>query len=431
MSLESKQEAIKRIKRIDRVYFTVAALCMAAFVWLYPREYPDAQARYELSEDEVIARAETFLNGHGYQTQGMEAEVLFRRTKDLHVYIQEVEDRDVLVRIAGTQESDSYPVHHWSVRWENDDDTQYRLLLSPSGHVYYFDNETTYNPLQLPADSVALRYMLPEGADVPNALFGPQSAQAFERIARYHLAATPFGDAGFQVDTLIVPSDRGIGTASVRFSDGASQYGVMREMRVDVTRDGALLELDSDFERGELAGSGAGTRSRPPWYAMSRVYYAGSVVLYGIGLFAIAILFFRRFGARLVDTPNAARDAIILGTLGGAGTALFAIDGFVSSGAPLIWMILGGLATMAVAGAGMAFIALVVSGAADSVTRESGIDPYAAWRLGRQGQWRLRPVGWSVLRGLGLAAVLLGVTSVGLALFDGVGVLPTEDSFTH
>ncbi|RMH49226.1 MAG: hypothetical protein D6685_19435 [Bacteroidetes bacterium] len=462
------------LNRADGVLGFLAVVGVLVYVGLLPRQHPDAAAVYALTPLEAQEIATQFLARHGYATDDLAVEAELRRSPDgLLDSLQAALGRPAIVQVLQTEVGEVLPAYYWQVRFlrhdapsvrpgpEGEHTDRFRILLTLSGRVWAFHNERTppepeasdpEERLQQRVDREALQVLwggedgrLPpleadldafsdtllarllffdvrasrgDGLEPPppddpdRAERGrrgrrPLSRAEAEALARFHLERLLPRAALLRADSVWMPAERGSRLARVRFVSTEPVYGQHRRVEVGVSAGGALQALDVRFN----------TPFRGVEPAEAIVAGVTRVSLYLIFVVALLVVFFRRLVQRLIDVRAALVDGAVLGVLFVIGAAMNLGVAPIGVQASERWIILiGTLVTLCVMAGLVVLITFLLSGAADSVARAVWPEKLLTASLVRQGTVRNGYVGASLLRGLAMAGILLGVMTLVLAV---------------
>lgn len=252
-------------------------------------------------------------------------------------------------------------------------------------------------------------------------------------LARYHLQRTIWGADAFRADSVWLLPERDNRLARVRLVRSEPVHGQQVEARVTVTAGGALLELDTEFnteasvftlgvEATTEEGMNAQTEGSAGGHILEIVAEAAEAIVLFALVVALIVAFFKRLAARLIDGKSAFLDMAVVGLCGALLIGLnkeLDLDPMFDS----IWLRVLMTTLMALlGGAGIGLFALVLSGATDSLTRAVWSKKLHSVSLLRLGAVRNVFVGGALLRGVGLALVLLGLVAGLLALFPGASL---------
>lgn len=456
-----------RFSPADWWLLALALLGLGAYAWLLPQVHPDAAATMALGEAEAIDIAEAFLADHEYGVVGLESEAEMRRAEHLLPALQEeLGHTGALEALRGDAQA-ILPAYYWLVEFtetfeETDGSVErrerYALGLLPNGTVWFFDNQsstprfltTMRQALLRHVDRPALEAALAAHGDAatldtrtladfsdslltarlafstfgrtqPDTTVIPANfletnvlgASAAIAIAQHHLQNTPFGPAGMVADSAwTVPEKQNL-LAQVRFLDTTRPYGQAIQATVTVTALGALQSIQTRFNP-DREGRGIPLRE------------VIMVVLYLIlGIFMF-VVFFRRFLRRMID----ARAAIYDGLIFGFAMALFVglqRDYVFMEGNMALWMrIVFGMMGVLLSAAAIALLIFLFTAATDSIARTIWPKKLQTTSLVRQSLFRNVFVGTALVRGLGVGAVLLGLTTVLLWLLPGPSIILRE-----
>ena len=240
------------------------------------------------------------------------------------------------------------------------------------------------------AGARTFRMTLPEGAPVAYAL--------------HHLDRTAWSPDRFQVEDVSFPPNTEGRLATVRLARSEPLAEQPTHLDVTVTAGGVLRHLDAQFETEESASS-----------TLDDAASVAEGVLFALLSLILIIVFFKRLGARLIDTTVIRVDGIVIGVLMALTAGLISEYEF---GVESFWIQLGiQVLIAAVTGIASGLFAGIIAGAGDSMTRAAWSKKVYAASLVRLGQFRNVFVGAALLRGLSLALILVGLHVVMLMLW--------------
>ncbi|MDX1546042.1 MAG: PP2C family protein-serine/threonine phosphatase [Rhodothermales bacterium] len=486
-----RSSVFRRLTRLDAVLAAGGVLGLLVYLVLLPTQHPLGAARYAPGPAEAQALAEAFLAEKGYPVEGLKAKASLRRNARLLNALQATHGRPEAVRWLGEAPAALpafyWEVHFEGRGGEEEEDPVplYFVRLGQDGAVWEFRRfpEAFGRPppsvvnveppeardpprrvdrrvLQavmappLPTEASPLLAALTDSMlaasfafDAPDSLWrqppptswqgdpelirtmaegqergvqiriglGPGAAVA---LARQHLAPLPWAGPAFRADSVWRPPDAEGRTARVRFARTEPLLGQALHAEVEVGAAGVLRDLELTFNPGAEA---------PFSGTVQRVADALQVGFIVIMVLVLVAAFFRRLAARLIDGRAALVDGVLLGLLMSTVMALY--DGFGFEGLGVsVWiqlLIRGGIAL--VVGAATAVFAMVVSAAADSMTRAVWPEKLRVSSLLRLGAYHNVYTGRALVRGTLLGLGLLGLSVLFLALFPAAAVAFAED----
>lgn len=458
----------KRLTSGDLLLFATGVIGLALYVFLLPTQHPDAAASYALGEGAAEGAATAFLARHGYAVDGLEAAAELRRYTDLLDGLQAHYGRSAARALLATDAVNEAPAYYWRVTYkevDEDGDTRdfYTVGVTLEGEVWRFENDRPDDgaPLSRALQRVnreALVAALSQNdieaaidlSTLPDSVFTSELFFDFEAASKRQADTTsttagglqsstiraqllrgespPLGRAAaaamashylnrlklqtgrFVVDSVWVLPEREDRVAAVHFSMDSSLHGQQVNADVQVSSAGGLRSLEVDFDPPDLDEGLAGE--------VANVLQAG---LYVLMVIILVVSFFRRLVGRLIDARPALVDALVFGLLFGVWFALGKWEGELDFGGDAPWVLwVGRLFLMSLLGAMAGLLIFLLSSATDSITRALWDKKLAAASLIRQGSFRNALVGTALLRGVGLAFVLLGVMVLLLFFFPQV-----------
>jgi phosphoserine phosphatase RsbU/P len=379
-----------RPNRLDLLLLALGAAGLALFLFALPREHPDAAATFGDGPEAAIERARTFLEDHGYTSEGRTASAYLVRDRALLDSLQRQLGRRATIQALREGERERLPAHHWLVRWADGEEEALVVRLTQGGAVWSFTNSA----------------VVPQTEGGAGAGGVDPVAAARRHLGATALAALPMGLEG--VDPLPARA-----ASRVRFASAEPVLGQHVTAEVDVSAGGDLLAL------GTQVGVSEGVSVRTGNVVLGAGGTAGAVKWIGFALLALALLavVLRRLTARALDARAAIKDAALAGALAAVGLAL-SLPLFIAQAAlteALMIVAIG--AGFSAAGIGVA--TFVASAGADALARERDPDPVRSLALARQGAWANAPVGRALLRGSFLASALLGLGALALVALPG------------
>lgn len=444
-----------RIVRWDWTLAGLAVLGLLCYVWQYPTQHFNGVIRHDLDEADAVAASRGVLEANGANLAGLHPVALLQWDEDLIDDLQIAQGRQHVVSMLKGEAIEQVPGLYWLVRWYQSEgrsvDRQYTTRLTVSGRLFDLSRSTAglttqrlhepalgyalqqgSGPAPLPPDltaslnldrgfrlfmdSIRTQFKAPEWQPPAEDEAPGNAADAalLVGLARYHLNASSLDVDGFRVDSLWVPTTRGLGTAGVRFASSAPRHGMDTEVEMEFALSGQLMEMNTTFER-------TATVPAPTFWSAYRQAFIISMALYVLLIFVFCIAFFRRHGAGAIDTKGALWDTLLLG-LGAGMVSVFAFGypNFARMSMQEGWEVYFNLIMSSLfGGAGISVLIFIVAGVSDSIARGGRRDRMTAWRMLRARFARSKPVGRSLLRGVALGVTLVGVLTLYLALVPG------------
>ena len=102
-----------KIQRTDLVLFLLAVIALLFFIGVYPRLYPHHAVRIEMSSDEILRSAVTFVQNLGYDLGETDPSIQLEHHADQIRYLE----RTFGTERANALMSDSIPAFFWSIHW--------------------------------------------------------------------------------------------------------------------------------------------------------------------------------------------------------------------------------------------------------------------------------------------------------------------------
>ncbi|MEW6732678.1 MAG: PP2C family protein-serine/threonine phosphatase [Acidobacteriota bacterium] len=133
---------MKKTELIPKWLLVTGLLGLALYFALYSRAYPTTDFPFTLGKDEIRARARTFIEGNGYQTQGMFSTLLSTYDDTLPILEQQLGRTEMHRRLREGE----IALPSWRVRYlqnlpGNRPQERFNLLLSSTGELISFDRE--------------------------------------------------------------------------------------------------------------------------------------------------------------------------------------------------------------------------------------------------------------------------------------------------
>ncbi len=242
------------------------------------------------------------------------------------------------------------------------------------------------------------------------------SATMAAAIAREHLNATSLAGQPFSLHSVEALPERGQSAARVRFetdppSPGPDPlHGQRLSTTVDVTAAGALLGLDvitneevsvNEADRAEVNDNVS--FSFESGETIRDVVKGICYVLLGLLLLVVMV---RQLSSRSLDSRAALKDAMLTGVMVAAWIGLTS-PGWLGDAPMTPWVFL--LFGMLFNGTGFGLLVFIASSASDALARSAWPQQIETLSLARQGAFVNQPVGRTLVRGVAVAGVLLGV----------------------
>lgn len=463
-------------KRGNLVLLILAAASVLALAFGQPRLHPDALVTRYLSEAASIKAATTFLGQNGIDVTRYEPSVSRNRSTDLLRVLQRSAGRRALMSADRDELLSTLPVHYLMVTFAatagdasddaSDDAGSYSVWLTPSGRPWQFtytepdegageaavavagvdraalaalasSGKAPIDPdddLEAYPDSVITRAIIfrpriaygssdslgASPAPVPPVRLSGRgrpivlgAASAIE-LGRYHVER--LGLPGWDLAADSVWTSPGRRTATVRFTSqldrmpGAPavdvrEAGVRNETQVEVAPTGAVHALTVDF----FPDLPSETKSIQ---VISYVITGAVYLLFG-GFLLVG--FFRRLLVKAIDVKPALIDGFVFALFFVA--MVVSTRGIVSGEGSIGMWVLAVAAVVFVAGTAAALVGFVLSGTSESIGRKGWPHKLLAGNLMRSGSVLNAHVGNSLVRGVGLGLVILGLLTAFMWVF--------------
>ena len=414
----------RRFATSDLVLALAGMIGLVLGLWLLPRQHPDVALQHMRSAEVARHRAAAFLAQRGYQVDTTHALVVLRRAPELLRRWQTRWGRPELVR--RLEDLSWLPVYRWVVYRSSDEmnGQRWQVVLAGDGTIWGFRGPET------PGEDPAARAAVGIAAEAfdPLASWGklsgaPDSSETPERpgpaaavaLARYHLQHAIGSVLPLRPDSVGLLATSSPQQAVVRFR-GLSPTGDSVTVQVVVAASGQLRTLEATWRTLHLPEPSP-LEEGPPrrgerGFTVHEVQDLLSVLLFAVLGIWLLTVFLRRLHRRMLDTQGPLRDAVLGGLVFAVATLGGALPGMLQ--VPDLWLrlliLLMSTLVVGVFGAASVFL---LAGTSDALARDRWPEKLAVLTLLRNGQVRNVVVGASLLRGLALGGLLLGVT-VGL-----------------
>lgn len=474
MSMNSRN-SLGTPNALDFLLIGLGIVGLVMYFLVLPANHPDTSAAYSINDSEAVERAEGFLVRQGYSIGRLTAAAHLTRHSLLLNHLQADHGRKEAIRILKNDENGILPAYLWSVSFRSSDlptgsvfsfggaPEIFRIMLNQSGDVVEFENHID-NAGALSQSLGDPTQSLNRG--VLSTLFTAHDSLRSADFARLNalsdstlFASLYFDKAGVSDDRMssdrisALESDRSVGLDSLDilhlahilapenaiahtswvvdslhiFQGSPERLAYVRlrteqpihdqELRVDMTisSTGNLQEMNVVVNPGRILDD---TLAELLGVVKFGAYFLIAIVL--------IIYFIRRMVARLVDVKGAMIDALAFGVLVGIVAVLSSqIAG--NEALSRISLLVGGLLAFSFAGGASALAVFIFSGGTESLTREIFPEKLVSGILLRKGDVRNRVVGWSIIRGLSVAGLLLGIGVLSLALLPDLSLELTSD----
>lgn len=395
-------------------------------LWLLPRQHPDAALQHMLSMQAARHRALAFLAQQGYKVDTTQTIVVLRRAPDLLRRWQAQWGRPDLVRRLQTMPW--LPAYQWVVyqpiaaasnqRWQ--------VVLAGDGTIWAFrgpDAEGDEPAARAMAgirtdafDPSAAWGKLAEPLDTLSSMPGPASAVA---LARYHLQQTVGSVLSLRPDSVgLLATTRGPREAQVRFV-GQAPTGDSVMVQVVVAASGSLRSLEVTWPSQRISAEmplGKPPQRNEQGFSVHEGQDLLMLLTYVLLSLWVLVLFLRRLHRRLLDTQGPGRDAIVGGLAFIGAILIAALPGIMEIPGFWLRLLVWSFSTLLLGVLG-ATVVFFLASTSDALARDRWPEKLAVLTLLRSGQVRNVVVGVSLLRGVALGGILLGLTAGLLGLW--------------
>ena len=112
----------------------IGALCAYKF---YFRAFPEASVNFQVSREEVLQRAQQFVNGLGENVSGYQSTVVFEVDEDAKTYLE----REVGLKQANQLMTSQLNIWYWQVRlFKPQQEEEFRIRVSPAGRIVGYEH---------------------------------------------------------------------------------------------------------------------------------------------------------------------------------------------------------------------------------------------------------------------------------------------------
>jgi len=451
-----------RFSGIDLVLLLLGMAGVFAYALLLPTQHPDSASEYELTEAEAITRSSAFLASQGFSIDGLDSSARMKRRPELLVDLQRTLGRSTAVDFLDTDNRNQISVYFWEVNYVptaddvergilSESDPIFTLELAQDGKVLALENRTSsfgalsqrlgsaFDRINRAALSSVIRADTATNAEARTAIQAISDSLlgqglSFDLSSRdsvsgelllntlidnqpitldsakvagllsYHLAQTAFADVDWAIDSMYVSSANRNEAARVTLRSDPPIAGQHFILDASIPTSGTLSQFSVDYNPDRAGDS-----------AVSNTLEIIKIGLLALLSFTFIVVFFRRMFARLLDIKSALLDAMILGLLAGFYFATSSSDVAATANAAPLWgnFLIRLLVFSIIAGA-VSIFTFMVAGVTDSVVRESYEGKLGTLILLRHGDFQNRPMGASMVRGLAIGGILLGVSVIAL-----------------
>lgn len=471
-----------RLTAFDLILVVLAVLGFGSYLVMMQNLHPDAAAHFSLRSEQIIDRANSFLSQQGYSIGNLEINATLKRNNPLLEAMQKDLGRERAIDILRADETTALPGYYWSVVYSMlgtggyeqsilDEQTTevFAVDLTLLGTPWAFSNTSatagpgsslfgsarrvvnkaalarvfsphdsllteTINRLRNVSDSLilaGLRFVPLNQPGFEEASFLDPSVPPLEALENGYpalldstaiIALSRFFAPRYLLDkaTLRVDSLRVLGgnmgrIAEARFMSTEPVHGQEIRVQMTVSSTGSLQQMNVVFNPGRSTES----FSRD---VRSAIMYGAYVLLAII----LMIVFFRRIMVRLVDVKSAMLDALLFGLLLGLSVSL-SREINIMAGSALWIQISARLLQFSIVAGAMALFMFIMSAVSESMAREVWPEKLLSLTLIRRGDFQNTVTGASILRGIAVSGVLLGIGVLALVVFPSIGILGNEN----
>lgn len=442
----------------DKILLLLGITGIFIYLFFLPSVHPDAAPAYKIDQETVLDQAKSFAFDRGYNVSNYEWKINPIRARSLFRRFRENLDEPALIDKISNSDLDHLPIYGWEVSTtdsQEEDGSRIELTLSQLGEVSKFQVNDTEDPLpirdallqttsaqSLPTevrDTLATSYfvgqmwmLMPPPADTSRSLPPPPLMSPHRdslslpfltrndalAIANYYAQKTILRHFSLQADSVYHLSSMDPNTIRVSWigEDKATQIPVWAH--VDITSSGVLKNVSATFEEDSEEGDSAGfsiTFSDEEGL-LGIIPALLLAVTYAALFIFVFIIFLRRLNARLVDVKSAMQDAIWGGFFATLAFVFSWLQNLNLSSDSLFQDLLPLVFLTIVTGSVGSFLIFIISSATGSTARTSWKKRLSSLTLARNARFFNIPVGSSLIKGLGLAGILLGLSTLFLYL---------------
>lgn len=238
-------------------------------------------------------------------------------------------------------------------------------------------------------------------------LSGYLSSSNIWNAAEYYIKKSYWKRFTFKRDSLSFDDQNGYKVVKAFFVSKDTVMGVSPGLEVEVLPAGSLHRMKPTYPNLEGKSSG-----RSLFVSFIETGFMIGVLSFAVWLL---IIFYLRIKAKAIDMSPALVVALLAGFMVSGMIALEMFNS-VAFDTNQIFSVLFSVGIFgAISSAGF----FLLTSVSDSITRQYWPSKLTTWDLVRRGMFKNKPVGWSVLRGLGISGVLIGVYMVFLEFVPG------------
>ncbi len=463
----SRNSAFFRFSGIDALLVALGLLGYACFALLVAPLHPDSAAEYLLTRDEAMERAEAHLVDNGYTVDGLIVSARLQRDDELLADIQHMLGRQEAVKFLSSPVSEPIGAYYWRVQYVDVEDAAengsrfvstspvFTINLSQAGDLLAFNNErgasgdrsrALNDPIvrravahalatnAVSADSIQQQLnAVPDSTLRSRLVFdfsGPAASMStllntegparidslgMIQLARHLLAQSALSSLSWTLDDSQTARPSGTQRMRIQLRADTPLAGQQVSAELGMSATGVLTHLSATYEPQV-------TRDTASTTTLTFVRVGVYVVL----VVVFIVLFFRRMVARLIDFRSAGIDAVVLGIMFGSIWLLSRQGMFEGLYWPTWALLLLRVVVFSFVGIFTSLFVFILSGVTDSFARDRFPSKIRPLVLLRHGQVHNATVGSSLLRGILIGGLLIGLVTVMLWLFDGAIVRQAE-----
>ncbi|MDA0683968.1 MAG: PP2C family protein-serine/threonine phosphatase [Bacteroidetes bacterium] len=465
-----------RFSGMDLAILLLGLAGLIAWGSLLGNQHPDSTAEYEISEEEAYNQANLFLAGQGYNMDGLSHTVDLRRKVDLLTSLQETLGRPTTVEFLASSQRNVVSAYYWQVAYHpsrqesggslnNSEEPVFEVQLAQDGKVLALRNNTLkmgaaaqqYGSASERVNRTALSFILRADSSsdseartalsaISDSMFhsnvrfsldagwtvGPEEklnqllnggsvtldSTSILTLFDHLLSRTAYANTDLKLDSLSVATSLRNPSARIKMITEPPIAGHVVVLEAGLSPTGTLARLNVSYKPTQEKTS-----------SLASVLSGVNIGLMGLLGFVFMVVFFRRLIARLLDMKSALVDAMLLGIMAGLLVSLStnALSDLVS-GLPVWGDVLVRLILFSVVAGAVSIFAFMVAGVTDSVVREAYEGKLGTLLLLRHGDFQNKPMGSSLVRGMSLGGILLGIAVVALRFSDTL-YLTLEEGF--
>lgn len=411
-------------------------------IWFFfdlGNHHPLSTVDIRFDNEKVIEKADSIFNSWEYQAVNLKKRAYIETNASLINRIQSQVGRERFFSNAKEEKAIQLPLYTWAVdefSVKNEQvETVLSFQLSREGEVVSFEVDDELLRSQTPFNRKLLRFGLKEldgtNRQKEDSLIAKliefqhlrnTSLDIFELIlvrgednldnfawrgADYYLANSYWKRFNFKKDSSAFEDDGVVRFAKLFYTSTDTVMGVVPKVELEVLPTGILrkmsFELSNEIPEVEFLSN---TRQR----TIQSILF--------LFLFWLLISFYLRIKARAIDTRPALVVAVITGLMVPLITILQIAKSFdLALEASAIPNLFNQILAFGVVGAVTAVAFFVATAVSDSITRQYWPQQMKTWDLVRQGMFKNKPVGWTIVRALCMGTTAVSVFTVLLSVF--------------